>query len=279
MKKLSITLFTLLILALLKLSYEVYQLTNLSAQLQSRIDQVELSDNRLNDQLVAIKRNEVVPQSNSSPLSASVDHGDTVVTSINPSVLIKQKLEFIQFALQQQQWAIALDHLRLLDQNIDGYVMADSLKQSAHEALRLDYQSIQKFVVQKQDQQIQLIQALNNIAELVEKQLNVQQLDIKDNDVEYFWQKWIQFDRVGDITPHIYERKSVLKEVETQLVFAEQALWLGLHKNYQRHLQRAIHLINQIPDAESKNIQQQLIQLQQMKNLSTPQLKAHAIFG
>ncbi len=279
MKKLSITLFTLLILALLKLSYEVYQLTNLSAQLQSRIDQVELSDNRLNDQLVAIKRNEVVPQSNSSPLSASVDQGDTVVTSINPSVLIKQKLEFIQFALQQQQWAIALDHLRLLDQNIDGYVMADSLKQSAHEALRLDYQSIQKFVVQKQDQQIQLIQALNNIAELVEKQLNVQQLDIKDNDVEYFWQKWIQFDRVGDITPHIYERKSVLKEVETQLVFAEQALWLGLHKNYQRHLQRAIHLINQIPDAESKNIQQQLIQLQQMKNLSTPQLKAHAIFG
>lgn len=279
MKKLSITLFTLLILALLKLSYEVYQLTNLSAQLQSRIDQVELSDNRLNDQLVAIKRNEVVPQSNSSPLSASVDHGDTVVTSINPSVLIKQKLEFIQFALQQQQWAIALDHLRLLDQNIDGYVMADSLKQSAHEALRLDYQSIQKFVVQKQDQQIQLIQALNNIAELVEKQLNVQQLDIKDNDVEYFWQKWIQFDRVGNITPHIYERKSVLKEVETQLVFAEQALWLGLHKNYQRHLQRAIHLINQIPDAESKNIQQQLIQLQQMKNLSTPQLKAHAIFG
>ena len=279
MKKLSITLFTLLILALLKLSYEVYQLTNLSAQLQSRIDQVELSDNRLNDQLVAIKRNEVVPQSNSSPLSASVDQGDTVVTSINPSVLIKQKLEFIQFALQQQQWAIALDHLRLLDQNIGGYVMADSLKQSAHEALRLDYQSIQKFVVQKQDQQIQLIQALNNITELVEKQLNVQQLDIKDNDVEYFWQKWIQFDRVGDITPHIYERKSVLKEVETQLVFAEQALWLGLHKNYQRHLQRAIHLINQIPDAESKNIQQQLIQLQQMKNLSTPQLKAHAIFG
>lgn len=279
MKKLSITLFTLLILALLKLSYEVYQLTNLSAQLQSRIDQVELSDNRLNDQLVAIKRNEVVPQSNSSPLSASVDHGDTVVTSINPSVLIKQKLEFIQFALQQQQWAIALDHLRLLDQNIDGYVMADSLKQSTHEALRLDYQSIQKFVVQKQDQQIQLIQALNNITELVEKQLNVQQLDIKDNDVEYFWQKWIQFDRVGDIAPHIYERKSVLKEVETQLVFAEQALWLGLHKNYQRHLQRAIHLINQIPDAESKNIQQQLIQLQQMKNLSTPQLKAHAIFG
>lgn len=279
MKKLSITLFTLLVLALLKLSYEVYQLTNLSAQLQSRIDQVELSDNRLNDQLVAIKRNEVVPQSNSSPLSAGVDQGDTVVTSINPSVLIKQKLEFIQFALQQQQWAIALDHLRLLDQNIDGYVMADSLKQSAHEALRLDYQSIQKFVVQKQDQQIQLIQALNNITELVEKQLNVQQLDIKDNDVEYFWQKWIQFDRVGDITPHIYERKSVLKEVETQLVFAEQALWLGLHKNYQRHLQRAIHLINQIPDAESKNIQQQLIQLQQMKNLSTPQLKAHAIFG
>lgn len=284
MKKLSITLFVLLVLMLLKLSYDVYQLNNLTVQLQSRVDHVELNENRLNDQLIAIKRTEI-SQSNAAaklnPASNAVhqDQSDTVTSNINPSVLIKQKLEFIQFAIQQQQWAIALDHLRLLDEQIGQYVIAESLKQSTHEALRLDYQSVQKYVIQKQDQQMQLIQTINNINDLVEDQLNAKQFSIKDHDDQYFWQKWIQVERIGDSVPQIDDRKSVLKDVETQLVFAEQALWLGQYKNYQRHVQRALHLIQKIPDAESKNIQQQLIQLQQMKNLPTPQLKAHAIFG
>lgn len=279
MKKLSLTLIALLVLILAKLSYEAYSVSNQNIQLQSRVDQIELRNDRLNDQLVAIQRNEDLLKSNSNLQSGPPKAIATVSPELNPSSLIKQQLEFIQFALQQQQWVVALDKLRLLDQQVDTYVLAESIKLSAHQALKQDYLIVQKFVLQKQNQQTQLSQFIANLDDLIKQQATATQLNTSDQETQYFWQKWIQIDRVENVNPQLSQRKSILKEVEVQLLFAEQAFLSDQYESYQRNLVRALQLLDQMPDPQSKKIQQQVIQLQQIKRLSIPQLKTHAIFG
>lgn len=279
MKKLSLILIALLILILAKLSYETYSVSNQNIQLQFRIDQIELRNDRLNDQLVAIQRNEDLLKLNSSSQLGQTKAMTTVSSELNPSAVIKQKLEFIQFALQQQQWVIALEKLRLLDQQIDGYVIAESLKKSAHQAIKQDYQIVQQFVLQKESQQMQLSQFIASLDDLIQLQATANQLNTPDQQTQYFWQKWIQIERVENVSPQLSQRKSLLQEVEIQIFFAEQAFLSDQYQSYQRHLLRALQLLDQIPDPQSKKIQQQVLQLQQIKKISIPQLKTHAIFG
>ena len=93
-----------------KLSYDMWQISRTVPELQQSLLQSEQQYANLNDQLVALQRqiqNQPSHNSKTTPLATT----EVVQTGIAPTVLIKQKLELIQFAIDQQQFIYAVDHL------------------------------------------------------------------------------------------------------------------------------------------------------------------------
>ncbi|MFH4135051.1 hypothetical protein WAI79_21820, partial [Acinetobacter baumannii] len=72
---------------------------------------------------------------------------------------IKQKLDLIQFAIDQQQFIFAVDHLTQLQQSLPQYEIAPALQHSLNQAIEQDKQAIQQYVI-AQNQRHQLIDDL-----------------------------------------------------------------------------------------------------------------------
>ncbi len=103
-------------------------------------------------------QNQPSHNSKTTPLATT----EVVQTGIAPTVLIKQKLELIQFAIDQQQFIYAVDHLTQLQQTLPQYGIAPALQHSLNQALEQDKQAIQQFVL-AQNQRHQLIDDLLRI--------------------------------------------------------------------------------------------------------------------
>ena len=101
----------ILILALgwlAKLSYDMFQISQQLPVLQQNVLKLDQNNAKLNDQLVALQRQISTAPEQHSPSSAPVTNA---AFTANPVVLIKQQLEFVEFALQQQQYTLAVEKL------------------------------------------------------------------------------------------------------------------------------------------------------------------------
>lgn len=141
--------YVLLLIALgwlIKLSYNFYHVSQQLNDIQQTLHKSEQKNASLNDQLVAVKRQTDEPTQEVAKKTASIQ---TPIAGIHPSVVVKQQLELVQFAMQQQQFVYALEHLTQLNQSLDHYALADAVKQSLHQTIAQDIQSIQHFVIER----------------------------------------------------------------------------------------------------------------------------------
>ena len=125
MRKIVYLILALGLVWLAKLSYDVAQYSQTIPQLQQQLDQTQQRYALLNDQFVAVQRqvqnNRVVePDENTVTMPA-------IVAGVAPIILIKQHLQLIQFAVEQQQFIYALEHLNQLQQQIVQYAVAPAL--------------------------------------------------------------------------------------------------------------------------------------------------------
>ena len=81
----------------MKLSYDFYQVSQQLNNIQQNIHKNEQKNASLNDQLVAVQRHSDTPEQSVSQQVATPDKAQ--VFGIPASVLIKQKLELVQFAM------------------------------------------------------------------------------------------------------------------------------------------------------------------------------------
>ena len=130
MKKLIYFIILVAVAWLIKLSYDFRIVSGQVSMMQNELHQNDQKNAVLNDQLVSMQRQapavtEAVPTQKAPVEAAS--------TGVSETVLIRQQLELIQFALQQQQYVYAMEKLTQLDQALDDYAVADSLKQSLHQ--------------------------------------------------------------------------------------------------------------------------------------------------
>ena len=261
---------------LIKLSYDFYHVSQQLDDIQQVLHKNEQKNASLNDQLVAVQRQADEPTSKESKKTATVD---TPIEGISPSVVIKQQLELVQFALQQQQFVYALEHLTQLNQSLDHYTLADTVKQSLHQTINQDIQSIQQFVIAKNGQQAQLDAMIKQIDQNLIAELKNNQLSPAKNQSEHFWQKWLQIDVVETNAPALVNRKFILKETQFRLLLAQQLLSKGQSSEYQSMLNQAIQQLDQLPDKSSQKLKQQLIQLKQIPMLPVPKLSSLAVLG
>ncbi|MDB9683199.1 hypothetical protein OPU37_09725, partial [Acinetobacter baumannii] len=204
---------------------------------------------------------------------------EVVQTGIAPTVLIKQKLELIQFAIDQQQFIYAVDHLTQLQQTLPQYGIAPALQHSLNQALEQDKQAIQQFVL-AQNQRHQLIDdLLQNIDKNIQQALQQPKFEMDQSEAVSWWKKWFRIEKVETPSINLMNRSVVLKEVQLRLLIAEQALNQGKMAEYQNELQTVMQKLNELPDATSQQLKNRIAKVAHLSVVPVPKLSTLGLIG
>lgn len=279
MKKFIYLLMMVAIVWLVKLSYDFYQVSQQVAEIQAALHKNEQKNANLNDQMVAMQR-----ETDVSGLAQKKTQSNTITvekthTGLSPNIVIQQQLQLVQFALKQRQFVYALEQLTELDQNIENYELAETLKKSLHKAIAEDMQSIQQFVLAQNMQQEQLAEVLHQIDQSLQHALEQSQMNPEKVMPTHFWQKWFQVDYVDQKTPLVAQRYFILKETQFRVLLAQQALLRGQNSEYQAMLNLVIQQLDQLPDATSQQLKLKVLKLKQIQILPVPKLNSTVVLG
>lgn len=278
MRKLVSIIILLSIAWLAKLSYDMWQISRTVPELQQSLLQSEQQYANLNDQLVALKR-QIQSQPSSSVQTAPSINNEIIHSGITPTVVIKQKLDLIQFAIDQQQFIYAVDHLTQLQQSLPQYEIAPALQHSLNQAIEQDKQAIQQYVI-AQNQRHQLIDdLLQTIDKNIQQALARPKLEMDQSESVSWWKKWFRIEKVETPSINLMNRSVVLKEVQLRLLIAEQALNQGKMAEYQNELQSVMQKLNEMPDATSQQLKNRIAKVSHLSIVPVPKLSTLGLLG
>lgn len=277
MKKLSILLVVVLALWLLKLSYDVYLLQGQQQQAQQHQSQLGQRNASLNDQMAALKRQIGEPLTTNVAPSAQVD--PIPVEQMAPSKLIAMQLDYIEFALQQQQYTLALDKLMKLDQNLESYTLAPALKVSLHQVIEKDRGNIVQFVHARNAQNQKTVNLLQQLDAELAKEIQKQHIGLPEQQDQSFLKRWIQIESVDRPSAVLMQRSLVLKEAQLRLLNAQQLLQKGQYQAFQIELTSIEKSLKQLPDINTQHFIQRIHQLKQSPVFTAPVLNTRTLIG
>lgn len=276
MRKIVYLILLLSLLWLAKLSYDVAQYSQIVPQIQQQLSQTEQRSALLNDQLVALQR-----QGQNADLNVeNAKDVNTIInqTTLSPVLLVKQQLELVQFALDQQQFLYAIDHLNQAQQQVLKYAVSPALQQSLIKALEQDKQAIQQYVLAQTQQQQQLDNILQQLDQKLADEIQNPTIKIQKNENNAWWH-WFKLEKVQRDSPDLINRGLVLKEAQLRLLLASQALHEGQMLEYKKSVQEVLQLLQGLPD---RNTQQLKLRLEKLLNLPlqpAPKLTTLSLLG
>lgn len=280
MKKALILFLILILMCMVKLGYELLNLSAQQSEFSSSLHQIEQNNANLNDQLVAVQRQLATAQSTTQSDAKPTGHlNNEMVASIEPVVLIQQQLDLIEFMLKQHQFNDALDKLLHLDRNLESYTLAPSLKHSLHQAIQKDQQSIQQVSSARAAQQAKVTLFMQQLDQALSVEINSPQLTATAMEPRYFWQRWILIEPAKQPATALIQRPLILKEAQLRLLLANHALQQGQYLEYQQALIQIIQLLNKVPDAKSRQLIQKIQTLKDFTVIPVPLLNTRALVG
>ena len=280
MKKALILFLILILMCVVKLGYELLNLSAQQSEFSSSLHQIEQNNANLNDQLVAVQRQLSTAQGTTQSDAKPTDHlNNEMVASIEPVVLIQQQLDLIEFMLKQHQFNDALDKLLHLDRNLESYTLAPSLKHSLHQAIQKDQQSIQQVSSARATQQAKVTLFMQQLDQALSAEINSPQLTATAMEPRYFWQRWILIEPAKQPATALIQRPLILKEAQLRLLLANHALQQGQYLEYQQALIQIIQLLNKVPDAKSRQLIQKIQTLKDFTVIPVPLLNTRALVG
>lgn len=280
MKKALILFLILILMCMVKLGYELLNLSAQQSEFSSSLHQIEQNNANLNDQLVAVQRQLSTAQGTTQSDAKPTDHlNNEMVASIEPVVLIQQQLDLIEFMLKQHQFNDALDKLLHLDRNLESYTLAPSLKHSLHQAIQKDQQSIQQVSSARAAQQAKVTLFMQQLDQALSAEINSPQLTATAMEPRYFWQRWILIEPAKQPATALIQRPLILKEAQLRLLLANHALQQGQYLEYQQALIQIIQLLNKVPDAKSRQLIQKIQTLKDFTVIPVPLLNTRALVG
>lgn len=279
MRKLVSIIILLGVAWLAKLSYDMWQISRTVPELKQSLLQSEQHYANLNDQLVALQRQlQNQPVNTGSKLSPA-GHLEVPPMGIAPTVLIKQKLDLIQFAIDQQQLIYAVDQLSQLQQSLAHYEIAPALQHSLNQSLEQDKQAVQQFSL-AQNQRHQLIDdLLQTIDKNIQQALAQPKLEMDQSESVSWWKKWFRIEKVEMPSINLMNRSVVLKEVQLRLLIAEQALNEGKMTEYQNELQSVMQKLDEMPDATSQQLKKRIAKVAHLSVVPVPKLSTLGLIG
>lgn len=276
MKKLFVLVAIACVAWLLKLSFDMYMLSDQQTALQLQQAKLEQRNALLNDQLASIKRQsggesttveQVQPE---SPMQA---------VGIQPAVIISNQLDFIEFALQQQQYGTALEKMNVLEQNLADYALSPALKESLSQAIDTDRQNVSQYVKARNEQQQKIAVALGQLDDVIAKEIKQQHLNLPVQHEQSFWKRWLQIESVEQPSTVLMQRPLILKEAQLRLLNCQQLLQKGQYVIFQQEISQVEVILKQLPDSNTQHFIQQIQYLKNLPVLNAPVLNTRALIG
>lgn len=276
MKKLVVIVVLIALIWILKLSFDVMQISAQQQQLSQSLHLVEKTNANLNDQLVALqRRNYTQDAAEQSAVSSAIPQED----AIQPMEIVARQLDLVEFSLQQQQFHYATEMLENLDRELNEYALAPALKQSLHQVIQQDQKQIQKFITTRDAQYQQVSQLLQQLDQQLKQQVQQPEMNPADVDDRYFWQKWLSIESAKQPATQLMQRQIILKEAQLRLLLARQVLRQGQYVQYQQEVNDIIQLLQQLPDQKAQQLVQQLEKIKNLNIVPAPSLKTRALLG
>lgn len=276
MKKLVVIVVLIALVWIVKLSFDVMQISAQQQQLSQSLHLAEKTNANLNDQLVALqRRNYTQDAPEQSAVSSAVQQED----AIQPVDMVAQQLDLVEFSLQQQQFHYATEKLAHLDHELNEYALAPALKQSLHQVVQQDQKQIQQFITTRDAQYQQVSQLLQQLDQQLKQQAQQPELNPADVDDRYFWQKWLSIESAKQPATQLMQRQIILKEAQLRLLLARQVFMQGQYVQYQQEVNDIIQLLQQLPDQKAQQLVQQLEKIKNLNIVPTPSLKTRALLG
>lgn len=280
MKKLFVVVVIVAVLWLAKLSFDLFQVNAQQTELMQQQTLLQQRNAGLNDQVVALKRQ---LSGTTTEMSAATTSNASIAAeathSIEPMLVVGQQLDLVEFAMQQQQFAVALEKLNQLDQQLDQLSLAPALRMSLHQVIQKDRETLKQYVTERQLQSDKVKNTLQSIDQLLEKEILKPYSSKEQQKGLSFWQKWIQVESVEQPSLVLMQRSLVLKEMQLRLILAQQVLNQGQYPQFQQEITEIIKIMQQLPDASLKLIRQRLEQLKDIPVISVPLLNTRALIG
>ncbi len=276
MKKLVVIVVLIALVWIVKLSFDVMQISAQQQQLSQSLHLAEKTNANLNDQLVALQRRNYTQDAPEQPaVSSAVQQED----AIQPVDMVAQQLDLVEFSLQQQQFHYATEKLANLDRELSEYALAPALKQSLHQVIQQDQKQIQQFITTRDAQYQQVSQLLQQLDQQLKQQAQQPELNPADVDDRYFWQKWLSIESAKQPATQLMQRQIILKEAQLRLLLARQIFIQGQYVQYQQEVNDIIQLLQQLPDQKAQQLVQQLEKIKNLNIVPTPSLKTRALLG
>lgn len=276
MKKLVVIVMLIALIWIVKLSFDVMQISAQQQQLSQSLHLVEKTNANLNDQLVALqRRNYTQDAAEQSAVSSAIPQED----AIQPMEIVARQLDLVEFSLQQQQFHYATEMLENLDREVNEYALAPALKQSLHQVIQQDQKQIQKFITTRDAQYQQVSQLLQQLDQQLKQQVQQPEMNPADVDDRYFWQKWLSIESAKQPATQLMQRQIILKEAQLRLLLARQVFMQGQYVQYQQEVNDIIQLLQQLPDQKAQQLVQQLEKIKNLNIVPAPSLKTRALFG
>ena len=276
MKKLVVIVVLIALIWIVKLSFDVMQVSTQQQQLSQSLHLVEKNIANLNDQLVALqRRNYTQDAAEQSAVSSAIPQED----AIQPMEIVARQLDLVEFSLQQQQFHYATEMLENLDREVNEYALAPALKQSLHQVIQQDQKQIQKFITTRDAQYQQVSQLLQQLDQQLKQQVQQPEMNPADVDDRYFWQKWLSIESAKQPATQLMQRQIILKEAQLRLLLARQVFMQGQYVQYQQEVNDIIQLLQQLPDQKAQQLVQQLEKIKNLNIVPAPSLKTRALLG
>ena len=279
MKKLFIVFFILSLAWIAKLSYDLFGLNSAQTELTQNLKQLQQQNANLNDQLVALKRQVATSQAANPETPNKGTVQNTPVADLQDGLpLVEQYLDLVEFALQQQQYAMAMEKLNQLSNQLEHLELAPALLGSLNQAIDKDREVLKQFINNRLVQQNKLKELLQQIDVEMEKEIQVQHQH-RAITQSSFWQRWIQIESVEKPSAVLMQRNLVLKEAQLRLLIAENSVQQGQQIAFQQALKSVIEVLAKLPDTQSKQWIQRLEQIRAAPQTPTPQLNTRTLIG
>lgn len=276
MRKIAYFILVLGLVWLAKLSYDVAQYSQTVPQLQQQLVQSQQQYSLLNDQLVGLQRQ--LQDKNTSNNNNKLVTTPITIDGIAPAVVIKQKLQLVQFAVDQQQFIFALEQLNQLQQQMAQHQVSPALQHGLIKAMEQDKQNIQQYVLLQTQQRQQFDTLLQYLDQQLQQEMQKPDIRLQKNSERSWWQ-WFKFEKVQRTPPDLIQRSILLKEAQLRLLLAEQALHLNQATEYRKSMQEVMLLLEDLPDRSS---QQMKLRVEKMLNLPVvpaPKLTTLGLLG
>lgn len=276
MRKIAYFILVLGLVWLAKLSYDVAQYSQTIPQLQQQLVQSQQQYSLLNDQLVGLQRQ--LQDKNTSNTNNKLVTTPITIDGIAPAVVIKQKLQLVQFTVDQQQFIFALEQLNQLQQQMAQHQVSPALQHGLIKAIEQDKQNIQQYVLLQTQQRQQFDTLLQYLDQQLQQEMQKPDIRLQKNSERSWWQ-WFKFEKVQRTPPDLIQRSILLKEAQLRLLLAEQALHLNQATEYRKSMQEVMLLLEDLPDRSSQQMKLRVEKMLNLPVIPAPKLTTLGLLG